>query len=236
MSLLTELHSSTERSSLFPREHGVIVSNRPYIEVLNDVLGLEESQAKGKDVLSIGEGLSDFVLHLNNHGIARAKAIDPAYALLQSSSSLPDFTKKAFRSGLTVIPDANRYKQIKKAIKTGTHLPFTSYDQLPFANNSFDMIVASMIAAPFDGDRFVSEFYRRFDEIGRVLRADGYFCAGTDSYRTETYPKTREAFRQLQMNGWQGYQKNTGTRSWLYFTRTPRESIPSMHDTTPISF
>lgn len=236
MSMLTEQHTPPEKTTSFPREHGVIVSNRPYLEVLTDVLGLEESQIKQTDILSLGEGLSDFVLHLNNNGITRAKAIDPAYAVLQRSTSLPDFTKKAFRSGLTVVPDADRYKQIKKAIKTGTHLPFASHDQLPFANESFDIIVASMITAPFGGDNFMSEFYRRFDEIGRVLRTDGYFCAGNHTYRSETFPNTREAFRKLQSQGWQALQRSNNTRSWLYFTRTPQESIASMQDATPITF
>ncbi len=236
MSILTEKHTSPEKTAAFSREHGVIVSNRPYLEVLTDVLGLEESQVKQRDVLSLGEGLSDFVLHLNNDGIARAKAIDPAYALVQNSSSLADFSKKAYRSGLTVVPDANRYKQIKKAIKADTHLPFASHDELPFANESFDIIVASMIAAPFNGDRFVSDFYGRFGEIGRVLRSDGYFCAGTHTYRPETYPKTREAFRHLQNQGWQALLKSNNTRSWLYFTRAPQENIRSMQEATPITF
>ena len=236
MSVLTELHTPPEKIASFSREHGVIVTNRPYLEVLRDVLGLEESQVKGADVLSVGEGLSDFVLHLNSGGIARAKAIDPAYTLLQRSTSLPDFTKKAFRSGLSVVPDVNRYRQIKKAIKIGTHLPFASYDQLPFPNESFDVVATSMVSAPFENDRFISDFYGRLDEIGRILRPDGFFCAGTHSYAMDTYPKTRNAFRQLQDQGWQALQRSNNTRSWLYFTRTPQGNLPTMADATPITF
>ena len=93
-----------------------------------------------------------------------------------------------------------------------------------------------MVAAPFGNDRFVSDFYGRFNEISRILRPDGYFCAGNHSYGIDTYPKTRNAFRQLQDQGWQALQRSINTRNWLYLTRSPQGNLPAMADATPITF
>ncbi len=220
---------------IFSHEFSVLVSNRPYEEVLNTA-GLEEQHLHGKRVLSVGEGLSDFVLHLNRHKLCRAIGIDPVYGALRGSTTFDDFAKKAMRLGLMVVPDPERFKRIKKAIKTGTHLSFTSYDPLPFPDENFDVIVASMVCAPFNNDVFTSQFYENFGQMSRILKPNGYFCAGKSEYAKEHYPKTRHAFRQLEKHGWISFRRVMENKRWLYFAKEPSLITRDMPDAQAHTF
>lgn len=218
MQLPTEFPNTTEASFVFPGRN-VIVSDRKYNEVLTRELGITEQQIYGTRLLSIGEGMSDFVLTCNSREICEAVAIDPIYTLVAQSRNLKAYEKKCREHKIISLQDKARFGDIKKSVTNGAHLPLSSFDSLPFPDQSFDIAVVSNVVDVVDHDQFLADFYNRFDEIERVVKQNGYVCCGKEPRQLDAYPKTQNAFKNLNKKGWNRYVINGGGSQWIYLSR-----------------
>lgn len=152
----SQLPIEKSRLSDDKKMYGSIPITRRYPEVYYRLFDLEGSEDisiffKDKVVLDLGAGFSEFVDDLNTRGITQtAYAVDFIYDVLDSPSG-----SENFGDGLPT-KDARVTARLQ---------------QLPFADNSIDIAVASK-SLPLHAQtkKDISDF---FDELVRVLKSGG---------------------------------------------------------------
>lgn len=174
----------------------ILLTGRNYPEVMSN-LGLDEKDLKGKKVLSVGEGLSDFILTTNEQHICDGKAIDPVYRLISMSKNTTALEKLCQRNNIFFLSPENiiRMHSIKTVIGK-THFPFSSFDHVSFfRNGEFDLIVFSVVCATDDDGELQAKIVENLDEILRVLNPNGVINFGAFSLGSN--PKLKRSVSAL---------------------------------------
>jgi len=180
------------------------VSSNPASSVVMG-LGLSLAELKGKRVLDVASGLSDFTMRASEAG-AEIVAVDPLYSDKEALGNrgrifITDQVERAYRmqGGGIVIPGDRhpddialeqdmRGGTLARAIDDIANNPqrYVSADilDLPFANGAFDMATCFSFLTSFEGDHpeFVKE---ALIEVLRVIRRGGNLRVGPNEFKLE---------------------------------------------------
>ena len=157
------------------KEYGsetISVTARPYRTIL-EATGLSEKEFVDKIILSVGNGLSDFVNKINilskdQHINAHAIAVDPVYEYL--GNNFDEFQDSLEKRGLGITGnmDEAAYDSFKETLNPNSLIAGDG-TQLPIENASCDIVVISHIID------YVSQEVRKnmLNELLRVIKEDG---------------------------------------------------------------
>lgn len=167
-------------------EH-IAVTERTFEQYLAR-LSLSEQDLQGNSILDIGSGFANFVEHVNNAG-GRAVGVDPVYSLFKDDfedfekvaernrmhhmftyggqvKDTPDQTDEEMRAAWTQF--YNEFKE--KAINSKGKYVAGSHQNLPFRNESMDLVVSNNSVTLLSDPLFL---YKAMQEVRRVLKPDG---------------------------------------------------------------
>jgi len=143
------------------------VTTRPF-RMLYEQLSLGDESFRDKISISLGNGLSDLVEHVNELGDeTKCYGIDPIYAYL--GETYEEFSGNLRERDLDPRFDAERYAAFKNGLDAGTYIAGTG-EALPFQSEVADLIVASQLLDNIKDKKLVLKI---IDEMLRILRTDG---------------------------------------------------------------
>jgi ubiquinone/menaquinone biosynthesis C-methylase UbiE len=152
-----------------------LVTNRTYEEYLEQ-FQLPEDELRGKCILDVGAGFSNF----SKEGNERLKdsetmivALDPTYELLSESKSVGEYINKLGPANLSIKNTSGNSETWQDRFETIKNTPYKvagSHQHLPFAEGTFNLALAHNSILQFK-DREITR--RALHEIIEVLAEDG---------------------------------------------------------------
>lgn len=170
-------------------EGGPIVLTGRSFEVVHEYLRLPHAAQLSKlQVLSIGEGLSNYAQTLKNEFGVRAVAIDPLYqsaSIFQQEKQEVQYEVSKYFGDQVIVRNIERSNLLDSAsrlfpkLANGDLVAGSIYD-LPFASHSVDLITANRVFEHIIFPESISELLRVIKETGEI-RLSGLFLTGVPS-------------------------------------------------------
>ena len=200
---------SEQRSVFGSLEKRDYVTNRAYDQYLSH-FSLPEKELEGRKVLDIGAGASTFISEVNERFGALgtvAVAMDPMYASL--GNSFEEFTHNIGEEKMnwkTMKGNTANEEQSYQQIKATQNKVSGSHQELPFADNSFDLVLANNSISQYK-DRGITK--KALQEALRVANEHGevrmnYIDLRHDKKTKELYLETFEdQTKQMQKEAYE---------------------------------
>ncbi len=189
---------------------------------------LDQEMLRGNKTLSVGNGLSDFVERTNEIGDGTfAVGVDPLYGSL--SDSYDSFFRAMTDKNLEPHPDMltpEVYEKFKRGVSENTYVAGTG-EKLPFANETFDLVVAAHIVDNVGDDQLaeniILECLRtiqphgelRIPEVSMIRsRSEGEMIMRIENFTfSSSVERYKKIFATLENEGFSIFSpRNIGTR------------------------
>lgn len=141
-------------------------------EQLYEEAHIDDAIISGK-IVSIGNGMSDLVEHINDASQAKAIGIDPIYKYVIEANSLDEFRAMITERGLNFNSKMSEedFLLFKQNIANGNYAPYqaehTGYAIEP---KSTDMVIVSRLISVVEGEKFIDDL---FAEIQYIIKEGG---------------------------------------------------------------
>lgn len=195
------VHSGTRIERIGEKDADVIITGRPYQEVVKSLALNQEEQQEGKIFLSLGDGLSDFAPKFEEDTGATVITSDPIYKVIHPLDSTKEAKDKVAAAGLEGIKITSNPKKIPspearehaKVIKRKGANVVVDVRALPFADKTLDGIFSAHALRYIDLTQCIAEFVRVLKDSGEMRFGHPGFEAVFTDQEVMVYPDKKHA-------------------------------------------
>lgn len=199
-------------------ENSIIVTGREYSLVSSSLRIPDNDLNPNTHILSVGEGLSDYVKRLHEKYQVNAVALDPIYALgneiLNSDPRAVQIVLKKYYKNQFIYESEFQIDKQSLSLPDTTQMIAGSVYNLPFTNESFNLVVSNRMAEHVN-------LFKAIPELLRVMKSDGELRISGLSFTAD--PLNKKLYpRSIKFSG--------KKEDYGYFFEESLDAIDALHD------